>query len=89
MEAELSRANTKAAADAEALARTKQHAADLSEDLEAANRELEVCASARHLSVLKGTPSLLAPSRAKFSFSIEETLTYVLLSQSCKITISD
>jgi hypothetical protein len=42
MEAELASTRAEAAAHASALLRAKQHAADLSEDLEAANRELAV-----------------------------------------------
>jgi hypothetical protein len=40
--AELGEIKAKGSGDAEALSRAKQHAAELSEDLEAANRELEV-----------------------------------------------
>lgn len=40
--AELAEVKTRGSSDAEALTRVKQQAAELSEDLEAANRELEV-----------------------------------------------
>ena len=40
--AELAEVKTRGSSDAEAFARVKQQAAELSEDLEAANRELEV-----------------------------------------------
>ncbi len=40
---ELAETKAKGSGDAEALGRAKQQLAELSEDLEAANRELEVC----------------------------------------------